>query len=38
VPTLIANAFFLPRHLPRTGEDSPAPAPIPAPDPVRRMP
>ena len=38
VPTLIANAFFLPRHLLRTGDDSLVPAPNPAPDPVRRTP
>ena len=38
VPTLIANAFFLPRHLLRKGDDSPAPASIPSPDPARRTP
>ena len=38
VPTLIANAFFLPRHLLGTDEPLPGPHPLPSPDPARRTP
>jgi Kef-type K+ transport system membrane component KefB len=38
VPTLIANAFFLPRHLLRTTEEPQAPAAIAPTNPVRRTP
>jgi Kef-type K+ transport system membrane component KefB len=38
VPTLIANAFFLPRHLLRTTDEPQAPAVIAATNPVRRTP
>jgi len=38
VPTLIANAFFLPRHLVRRDEPQPAAEPIATADPARRAP